>query len=105
MNRFDYYLLDWVNVNASNYRSAILPRDASQQISSDILTKKKDEPNIGDIIYFKNGNKINHVGLYIDKRDFIHSSGFVKVNSIDKKSKYYSDKLKMNFHGIYRIKL
>ena len=98
-------LLNVCNVNVSNYRTAMLPRDASQQILSDILIEKQGEANIGDIIFFKNSNKINHVGLYINKRDFVHSSGFVRVNSLDEKSKYYSNKLKMNLHGIYRVKL
>ena len=93
------------NVNANNYRTGILPRDASQQILSGILVEKKRKPSIGDIIFFKTSNKIDHVGLYINNRDFIHSSGFVKVNSVDKRSKYYSNKLQMNIHGIYRIRL
>ena len=91
--------------NASNYRLDILPSDTSQQILSGNLKEIKNDPNIGDIIFFKTSNKVDHVGLYINTIDFIHSSGFVKRNSINKQSQYYSNKLDVNLSGIYRIKI
>ena len=48
-------------------------------------------------------DKVEHVGLYINNRDFIHSSGSVKINSIDKESEYYSNKLKLNLYGVYNM--
>ena len=91
------------NVNTSNYTKSMLPRDVSQQISSDILIEKKNKPNTGDIIFFSTDNKVDHVGLYISNREFIHSSGSVKINSIDRESQYYSDKLEINLYGIYKV--
>ena len=91
------------NVNANNYTKSMLPRDASEQVLSDILIEKKDQPNIGDIIFFKTDSKVDHVGLYINNQEFIHSSGFVKINSIDKENQYYSNKLELNLYGIYEI--
>ena len=87
--------------NVSNIK--FFPRDASQQVSSNIIVEKKGKPSIGDIIFFKSDNSINHVGLYINNIDFVHSSGCVKINSIDKESSYYSSKLKLNLYGIYEI--
>ena len=72
---------------------------------SNILIEKKDKPNIGDVIFFKTDNKVNHVGLYINDKEFIHSSGFVKINSIDKENQYYSNKLELNLYGIYEINI
>ena len=81
------------------------PRDTSQQILSDVLIEKKDKPNTGDIIFFKTNNEVDHVGLYINNQEFIHSSGFVKINSIDKENQYYSNKLELNLYGIYEINI
>lgn len=86
-------------LNVSNIKG--FPRDTSQQVLSNMLLEKKGTPNIGDIIFFKMNDKVDHVGLYINNRDFIHSSGSVKINSIDKESKYYSNKLKLNLYGVY----
>ena len=87
--------------NVSNIRT--FPRDTSQQILSKILVEKKDTPSLGDVIFFKTNSKVDHVGLYINEKEFIHSSGFVKINSIDKENKYYSNKLELNLYGIYEI--
>ncbi len=93
------------NVNAGNAETSFLPRDASKQISSDILIKSNNEANIGDVIFFQSENKINHVGIYINNMDFIHSSGFVKLNSIDRKSQYYSNDLEKKVYGVYKIRV
>ena len=89
--------------NVCNIKS--FQRDTSEQVLSNILIEKKDKPNIGDVIFFKTDNKVNHVGLYINDTEFIHSSGFVKINSINKKNKYYSNKLELNLYGIYEINI
>ena len=83
---------------------SFLPRDTSKQVLSDILIRNKENPIPGDIIFFQSNNNVDHVGIYINDTDFIHSSGFVKVNSVDKKSKYYSRELDRKIYGIYRIK-
>ena len=98
-------MLNVCHVNANNYKTEILPRDASEQVLSDILVEKKDQPRIGDIIFFKDNRIINHVGLYINKVDFIHSSGCVKVNSIYRRSQFYSKKLEMYLYGIYGVNI
>ena len=61
-------------------------------------------PQVGDLIFFKINDNINHVGLYINDIDFIHASGCVRINSINKKSKYYCKDLAINYYGTYKHK-
>lgn len=83
----------------------ILQRDASQQS----LTGKKIDPKKwrteaepGDLIFIgtKSG-KVTHVAMYIGNGKYIHSSGRVKINSMDKSA---SDFLDYNFLSMSRIK-
>tara|TARA_B100000029_G_scaffold514621_1_gene618161 strand:+ start:685 stop:1509 length:825 start_codon:yes stop_codon:yes gene_type:complete len=97
-----------VNVSSSNTGNSkrlFFPRDASKQVLSDTLIPIKDEPSVGNIIFFQSKNKVDHVGIYINNIDFIHSSGFVKLNSINTNSQYYSNELEKKVYGIYKIKL
>ena len=82
-----------------------LPRDTSKQILSTILEENNREPDVGDLIFFKTNKLIDHIGLYINKMDFINSSGTVKINSINNKSKYYCQKLSKKYFKTFRIQL
>jgi len=77
----------------------ITPRDASQQVYSGILVDTKDgfsklEP--GDLLFFgfketdTTRERITHVGIYIGNDEFIHSSGKVKINSLNKTKPNFS---------------
>ena len=90
-------------INTSNFK--FFQRDASQQVLSDMLVQKNNAPEVGNIIFFKMGEKVDHVGLYINDKEFIHSSGYVRINSIDKENKYYSSKLEVNLYGLYEINI
>ena len=81
------------------------PRDCSDQINSKLIEiNRRGKQVAGDLIYFKEKNKVNHVGMFINQHNFIHSSGEVKVNSVYKKSKYYCDKLSKLDYSIYKFK-
>ncbi len=86
----------------------ILPRDASQQVNvgefvehpdligiDSIINFEKLQP--GDLLFFGlKGNenhteKIVHVGIYIGDTEFIHASGMVKINSLDKDRNNYDE--------------
>tara|TARA_Y100001970_G_scaffold294372_1_gene452050 strand:+ start:9663 stop:10490 length:828 start_codon:yes stop_codon:yes gene_type:complete len=97
-------IINVANINSYNVEKSFLPRDASKQAGSNILIENQEEPNKGDVIFFKTKNIIDHVGIYINNVDFIHSSGYVKVNSINKTSRYYCPKLKNKLYGIYRVR-
>lgn len=61
-----------------------IPRDAGQQVK---LGESVDFINMiqpGDLAFFDNEEEIiTHVGIIIDKGKILHSSGFVKVDSLD----------------------
>ncbi len=76
-----------------------LPRTSKQQFD---YTSKVDynEKQVGDLIFFKNKNTVNHVGLYIGNNVMIHSStskGVIKQSLSDP---YYQKK----YAGTGRIK-
>ncbi len=73
----------------------VIPRDASQQVNTGQLTdeiKKFDQLQPGDLLFFgrkatdSTTEKVVHVGMWIGNNEFIHSSGKVRISSIDKDS-------------------
>ncbi len=83
-----------------------LPRDSGTQFSSGIpLGKNLKRLRPGDLLFFSsNGDKITHVAIFIGRdRKFIHSSGYVRINSFDPKRKDFSEKLLSTFVGASRV--
>ena len=89
----------------------ILARDASQQFlygkpvdvseSIDLL-----EP--GDLLFFGHlrddgSRRITHVGMYIGDTEVIHSSGMVRINSLDSRRPNFSSYLKETLMGARRL--
>jgi len=77
----------------------ILPRDASQQVAAgDVVDISKGFGNLqpGDLLFFGSKatdttkERVSHVGIYIGDNDFIHSSGRVRINSLDKSKENFS---------------
>ena len=63
----------------------ILLRDASQQATTGEIIDHSNYSNLqrGDLLFFANDKgRINHVAIYLDEGLYIHSSGYVKVNSM-----------------------
>ena len=70
----------------------ILSRDASQQaLTGDIMPAEQwDECQTGDLLFFGNApGKVSHVALYLNDGKYIHSSGQVKINSINARDTDY----------------
>ena len=71
----------------------ILRRDASQQAKTGKQLNPEEWPTFeaGDLLFFGNSatGKITHVGIYDHDGNYVHSSGRVKRNSLDPKSKSY----------------
>ena len=83
-----------------------IPRDADMQFSAGPgVGKNLKRLREGDLLFFSyNGDKINHVAIYTGKnKEFIHSSGFVRVNSFDPKRNNFSSKLLSTFVGACRV--
>jgi len=80
-----------------------LPRDSKEQIKYDNLKKIKNNYMGGDLIFFSENNKVSHVGMFINKVNFIHCSGEVKINSIDNNKRNYCNSLYEKFYGVYRF--
>lgn len=72
---------------------SILQRDASQQIRyGKVVSSKYESKNLlpGDLLFFGRPasdslpEKVTHVAIYIGNSEFIHASGKVRINSMDK---------------------
>lgn len=70
----------------------IIPRDASQQVHAGILvdeTKDWSKLEAGDLLFFgvpaseNRSRRVVHVGMWIGENQFIHSSGKVRISSVD----------------------
>ena len=78
----------------------ILMRDASQQAYTGIQVdiSNMDNLQVGDLIFFgKKGeqgkkDRIRHVGIYLGNKEFIHASGYVRINSLDVSQPHYDEK-------------
>lgn len=83
-----------------------LPRDADLQfLAGNRVTGGIGRLRTGDLLFFSsNGHKISHVAIYTGRNsEFIHSSGFVRINSLDRKRKNFSRKLSSTFVGACRV--
>ncbi len=83
-----------------------LPRDSSIQFSAgEFIGKNLKKLRAGDLLFFSHdGRSVSHVALYIGKnRTFIHSSGYVRVNSLDPRRKDFNKKLLAAFVGACRV--
>ncbi len=82
----------------------ILSRDASQQALTGeaIPADRWSDCETGDLLFFGNDKgRVNHVALYLNNGKYIHSSGQVKINSLDTLA---TDYLPGRLLGINRVK-
>tara|TARA_B100000945_G_C20362046_1_gene587665 strand:+ start:540 stop:1325 length:786 start_codon:yes stop_codon:yes gene_type:complete len=78
------------------------PRDTSQQfIYNKLKSINKKEAQSGDLIFFSKNNKINHIGLVVDKDNILHCSGQVKYDSINKKKINFNKNLSKMDHTYF----
>lgn len=77
-----------------------IPRDASQQVhTGKLIDSNRNFENLekGDLLFFgrkatdSTAEKVVHVGMWIGHNEFIHSSGKVRVSSMDRNSKNYDE--------------
>jgi len=84
-----------------------LPRDASQIVLMGEPVEWDDQfENVltGDLLFFgEEPDKVTHVAIYLGNRQFIHSSGFVHIKSLDPASPLYDEDRHETFQTVRRI--
>lgn len=79
-----------------------LPRDAYQQadfFANNRIDEDKIEP--GDLLFFRENDKVTHVAISTSGLNFINARGFVQEESIDEKSPQFNRNLRnLFFHAI-----
>lgn len=68
-----------------------LQRDAWQQAQQGKTVKKLKEAVCGDLAFFDDKDEIVHVGILLSPTQIIHSSGRVRIDTMDKKGIINSD--------------
>lgn len=82
-----------------------LPRDASQQ--AEFFTNYKiDKENIepGDLLFFRENDKVTHIAISTGGLNFINARGFVQEESIDEKSPQFNRNLRNLFFYAISVK-
>jgi gamma-D-glutamyl-L-lysine dipeptidyl-peptidase len=87
----------------------VLPRDASQQVHVGALVDTErnfSKLHVGDLLFFGTKNsdgseRVVHVGIWLGNGQFIHSSGFVHISSMDSLSDDFD---KYNYDRYLRTK-
>ena len=79
------------------------PRDTKDQISFNNMIQIKSNFEKGDIIFFSKNTIINHVVIFINKSEYVHSSGSVRLNSISANNDNYDNHLFNLIDSVYRI--
>lgn len=65
-----------------------MPRDASQQIlRKNLIEIDFNNADLGDLLFFKENNFVNHVAIHLDNNEIIHSSGCVKIEKLNRNQK------------------
>ena len=75
-------------------QGVILARDASQQVRYGVILPVTDALDFlpGDLLFFgRSKEHVTHVGMYTGNGKYIHSSGLVRINSLDPKDPDYLD--------------
>lgn len=63
-----------------------LPRTSAEMGDLDARKLAGDSLQSGDLVFFRNGRDIGHVGIYVGERRFVHapnSGGTVRLDSLD----------------------
>ena len=81
-----------------------LMRDAHMQAGQGKIVDSLADAKLGDLAFFDNAEgKITHVGIILNTREIIHSSGRVKIDTIDNEG-IYSEELRRHTHKLSLIK-
>ena len=79
-----------------------LPRDSWQQAEKG-KEISAEQAEAGDLFFFAEKDRVSHVGIAYNSHRFIHSSGFVRINSLDRNADDYSPKHASTFMTARRL--
>ena len=88
----------FVHVTFRDRFGVTLPRSTSQMAQEGIEIRQRDLIP-GDLVFFKTGTFTKHVGIYLEKRKFLHASTTVGVTISSLDNKYW----KKNYWQARRI--
>lgn len=72
----------------------LLPRDTSMQIKCGVEVPSLDLALPGDLVFYGNNGRVNHVAIYLGDKKIIHSSGHVRIcrmEPVDGAEELYTD--------------
>ena len=80
-----------------------LERDASMQCNQGKEVNSLDEAVPGDLCFFGTKTKIDHVGILLEDRRVIHSSGYVRISEFDEEESLVIDS-GLKVHKLQKIR-
>lgn len=84
-----------------------LSRDANMQVHEGVEVSIEDNLKYlkkADLIFFGRSNeRITHVGIYIGDHRFIHSSGFVQIDSLNPEDENYNEYRQNGLRAVRRV--
>lgn len=82
-----------------------LPRDAYQQFTRGAEVLRRQELRPADLLFFRarTAHRITHVAIHIKEGQFIHCSGYVRTNSLNRSAGDYHASLESKYAGAKRI--
>ncbi len=82
----------------------LIPRDTGEQVETEGLEKISiNETQLGDLIFFSENNRINHVAFSIGDSNIIHCSGDVKIESLKEGEAVFNSILSQLIHSTFSI--
>ncbi len=69
-----------------------LPRTAAEQSKLGEMVINTKELHFGDLLFFGYGNRVSHVGIYLENGYFIHASSSSRKITVQEFSKKYYDR-------------
>ena len=83
----------------------LLPRDAYQQFTRGVEVHNRDELRPADLLFFRapTAERMTHVAIHIAEGQFIHCSGYVRTNSLNRTAEDYDASLVSLYAGAKRV--
>jgi len=90
----------------------VLRRDASQQAYTGIpidISEGYDNLRRGDLMFFGRAaegdrkERVRHVAIYLGNKEFIHASGYIRINSLDPAQPHYDEGNTVEFIRASRV--